>query len=46
MRLLTTLCGDDQKRIEEAQTAAEEAICARLRFWDGVLDAIEARRAG
>jgi hypothetical protein len=46
MRLLTTLCGDDQKRIEEAQTAAEEAICARLRFWDGVLEAIEARRAG
>lgn len=44
MRLLTTLCGDDPRRIEEAETAAEEAICARIRFWDGVLDAIETRR--
>jgi phage FluMu protein gp41 len=46
MRLLTTLCGDDPKRIEEAEAAAEEAICARIRFWDGVLNAIESRRAG
>ena len=45
MRLLATLCGDDPQRIEEAETAAEEAICARIRFWDGVLDAIETRRA-
>ena len=41
MRLLTTLCGDDPRRIEEAETAAEEALCARIRFWDGVLNAIE-----
>ena len=45
MQLLDTLCGDDPQRIEEAETAAEEAICARLRFWDGVLEAIETRRA-
>jgi Protein of unknown function (DUF3050) len=45
MRLLTTLCGDDPQRVEEAQTAAEEAICARIRFWDAVLDAIETGRA-
>jgi hypothetical protein len=45
MRLLATLCGADAQRIEEAETAAEEAICARIRFWDGVLDAIETRRA-
>jgi hypothetical protein len=44
MQLLETLCGDDQERIEEAETAAEEAICARIRFWDGVLEAIEAER--
>ncbi|MGQ9658518.1 MAG: DUF3050 domain-containing protein [Thermochromatium sp.] len=44
MRLLTTLCGDDPVRIEEAETAAEEALCARIRFWDGVLEAIESRR--
>ena len=46
MSLLAALCGDDPQRIEEAETAAEEAVCARIRFWDGVLEAIEARRAG
>ncbi|MCK7576041.1 MAG: DUF3050 domain-containing protein [Chromatiales bacterium] len=45
MRLLETLCGDDPERIEEAETAAEEALCARIRFWDGVLEAIESGRA-
>jgi hypothetical protein len=44
LKLLTALCGDDPRRIEEAETAAEEAICARIRFWDGVLEAIESRR--
>ncbi|MBK1718440.1 DUF3050 domain-containing protein [Thiocystis violacea] len=44
MKLLETLCGDDPERIEEAETAAEEAICARIRFWDGVLEAIESSR--
>ncbi|QIK38964.1 DUF3050 domain-containing protein [Caldichromatium japonicum] len=43
MRLLETLCSDDPERIKEAETAAEEAICARIRFWDGVLAAIQAR---
>ncbi|EXJ16206.1 DUF3050 domain-containing protein [Imhoffiella purpurea] len=43
MRLLETLCGDDPKRIEEAETAAEEALCARIRFWDGVLEAIRTK---
>ena len=45
MKLLEQLCGDDPQRIDEAETAAEEAICARIRFWDGVLDAIQAGRA-
>jgi hypothetical protein len=44
MRLLEELCGDDPKRLEEAVTAAEEAICARIRFWDGVLEAVRAAR--
>jgi hypothetical protein len=44
IRLLEELCGDDPKRQEEAATAAEEAVCARLRFWDGVLEAIRAAR--
>ncbi|MGE5154102.1 MAG: DUF3050 domain-containing protein [Bdellovibrio bacteriovorus] len=46
LRLLELLCADDPRRIEEAEVAAEEAVCARIRFWDGVLDAIETRRAG
>jgi hypothetical protein len=45
LRLLEALCGDDADRIEEAETAAEESICARIRFWDGVLEAIEQNRS-
>ena len=41
LRLLETLCGGDPERISEAETAAQEAICARIRFWDGVLEAIK-----
>lgn len=44
LELLSTLCAGDPQRIEEAETAAEEAICARIRFWDGVLESIETRR--
>ncbi len=40
MRLLEMLCADDETRLEEAEAAAEEAICARMRFWDGVHEAI------
>ena len=46
LKLLTALCADDATRIAEAETAAEEALCARIRFWDGVLEAIETRRGG
>ncbi|AGA90292.1 Protein of unknown function (DUF3050) [Thioflavicoccus mobilis 8321] len=44
LRLLAALCDADAERIGEAEAAAEEAICARLRLWDGVLEAIEAAR--
>jgi hypothetical protein len=44
MRLLEALCGDDPTRLAEAATAAEEAICARIRLWDGVLEAIREAR--
>ena len=46
IRLLTALCEGVAARIDEAEVAAEEALCARIRFWDGVLAAIEANRAG
>lgn len=44
MQLLEMLCADDPQRISAAETAAEEALCARIRFWDGVHEAIAARR--
>jgi hypothetical protein len=45
LRLLNGLCGDDPRRTEQAVAAARVAIEARLKFWDGVLAAIEARKA-
>ncbi len=44
IRLLEVLCADDPRRLEAAEAAAEEAICARIRFWDGVHEAINAAR--
>jgi len=44
MRLLEVLCEDDRDKILETETAAEEAICARIRFWDGILEASTAGR--
>ncbi len=41
LRLLNELCGDDEQKISEALAAAEQAVEARLRFWDGVQQAIE-----
>jgi hypothetical protein len=42
MLLLDELCGSDPVRQAEAEAAACDAISARIRFWDGVLQAIEA----
>jgi hypothetical protein len=42
LRLLNSLCGDDPRRQQEAVAAAEQAVEARVKFWDGVLEAIEA----
>ncbi len=36
LRLLESLCGGDAQRLAEASVAAEAAILARERFWDGV----------
>jgi hypothetical protein len=44
LKLLDELCAGDKTRLQEAETAAEEALCARIRFWDGVLEAIESQR--
>ena len=42
MLLLNELCDNDPVRQAEAEAAACDAISARIRFWDGVLQAIEA----
>jgi len=44
LRLLAALCQGDPTKIEEAEAAAEEAICARIRFWDRVLETIATSR--
>jgi hypothetical protein len=44
LRLLNGLCGDDPQRHAEAVAAGREAVGARLQFWDGVLDQLNAQR--
>ena len=41
LKMVADLCGDDPELWEEATQAAEEALRARLRLWDGVLAQIE-----
>ena len=40
LRMLDTLCDNDPVKLAEAEAAAIAAIRARMRFWDGVLEAI------
>lgn len=44
LRLLNELCDGDAVKIAEATAAAEQAIAARIAFWDGVLAALTARK--
>lgn len=44
IRLLNSLCAGDDRRIEEAIDAAKTAVDARLKFWDGVHEAITKSR--
>jgi hypothetical protein len=41
LKMVADLCGDDPALWEEASQAAEKALRARLRLWDGVLMQIE-----
>ncbi len=45
LRLLEELCAGNPNTMQEAETAAREALQARITFWDGVLEAIQARKA-
>jgi len=40
LRMVADLCGDSPELWEEAATAAEDAIHARLALWDGILAAL------
>ncbi len=40
LRLLQGLCANDPARIAEARLAAEQAVAARLAFWDGIRAAL------
>ncbi|MBI5918237.1 MAG: DUF3050 domain-containing protein [Nitrosomonadales bacterium] len=44
LRLLDALCGNDPAKLEEARIAAEQAVAARMEFWDGVQAAIRTRK--
>jgi hypothetical protein len=41
LKMVSDLCGDDPALWEKASQAAEEALRARLRLWDGVLAQID-----
>ena len=43
LRLLNSLCADDEQKTKEAIDAAHSAVNARIEFWDGVLEAIRSR---
>jgi hypothetical protein len=40
--LLNGLCNGDEKKVQESIDAAQQAVIARVKFWDGVLEAIKA----
>jgi hypothetical protein len=40
LKLLNSLCGNDETRVEEAIETAQQAVNARLKLWDGVLETI------
>ena len=42
LRLLNGLCNGDEKKVQESIDAAQQAVIARVKFWDGVLEAIKA----
>ncbi len=40
LRMIAELCGDDEKKWDEAGRAAVFALESRLRFWDGILTSL------
>lgn len=44
LKLLNGLCGGDEIKVQEAIDAANEAVKARIAFWDGLLAAIDEKK--
>lgn len=44
-QMVASLCGDDDTKWQQAATAAQEALAARLRLWDGIHAAIVEQRS-
>ena len=44
LRMVQDLCGESEKNWNEAALAAEDAIEARIRLWDGILERITGSR--
>lgn len=45
LRLLQALCGQVSEKIVEAEQAAQQALQARITFWDGVLAVLQQARS-
>lgn len=45
LRMVSSLCGNDEQRWREAAEAAESALLARLALWDGILARIASLKA-
>ncbi|GAA3748482.1 DUF3050 domain-containing protein [Terriglobus aquaticus] len=45
LRMISELCGDDETKWQEAETAAVHALESRLRLWDGIHAKVRARRS-
>jgi hypothetical protein len=40
VNMVQALCGDDPVKVAQVKNIAEQAVDARLRFWDGIYDAL------
>jgi len=45
LRLLNALCADNAEKIAEAEQAAQQALQARITFWDGVLATLQQKNS-
>ncbi len=44
LRMVAELCGDDMTKWQEAETAAETALRARIELWDGIAASLKTEK--